>query len=80
MYSEYTTSGAPHSKLVETMVVIEEHPIRWRKPPVDLEKLAYLRDVEGWSFKRLADWAERSPITLRLLYKKYSEEQSKGKS
>ncbi|MCH2533838.1 MAG: hypothetical protein MK008_05300 [Bdellovibrionales bacterium] len=61
------------------MVVIEEYPIRWRSPLVDLEKLVYLRDVEGWSFEKLAKWTERNPITLRLLYKKYYEEQRKWK-
>ena len=67
-------NGAPHSKLVEPMVEIEEFPIIWKRPPLDLEKLAYFHKVQGWNLDKLANWANRSPITIRQILKRIADE------
>lgn len=66
--------GASHSKLVEPMVEIEEFPIIWRRPPLDLEKLAYFHQAQGWNLNKLAKWANRSPITIRQILKRIDDE------
>jgi hypothetical protein len=45
--------GAPHSKVVELMVEIEEFPIIWKRQPLDLEKLAYFHHKEQNRSSRL---------------------------
>lgn len=56
------------------MVEIEEFPIIWKRPPLDLEKLAYFHQVQGWSLDKLAKWANRSPITIRQILKRLVDE------
>jgi len=55
------------------MVEIKEFPIIWRRPPLDLEKLAYFHQVQGWNLEKLAKWANRSPITIRQILKRMAE-------
>jgi len=48
----------------------KEYPVRWKRPPIDLKKLAYLREIEGLNFKQLGEIFNRSPITLGQILKR----------
>jgi len=56
------------------MVEIWEFPIIWKRPPLDLEKLAYFHQVQGWNLDKLAKWANRSPITIRQILKRIADD------
>ncbi len=56
------------------MVEIEEFPIIWKRPYLDLEKLAYFHQVQGCNLNKLAKWAKRSPITIRQILKRMADE------
>ncbi len=51
-----------------------EFPIIWKRPPLDLEKLAYFHQVQGWNLNKLAKWANRSPITIRQILKRITDD------
>jgi len=52
------------------MVTTKEYPVRWKRPQIDLKKLAYLREVEGLNLRQLGAIFNRSPITLGQILKR----------
>ncbi len=52
------------------MAITKEYPVRWKRPPIDLKKLAYLREIERVSLKKLGELFDRSPITLGQILKR----------
>jgi hypothetical protein len=58
-------NDAPGAIVEEPLCWVEEYPIRWREPKIDLAELAKLRWFEGLSRKELASRYGKSESAIQ---------------
>ena len=64
------TFGGRRSILDEPLCWVEEYPIVWREPRLNLAELAKLRWIEGWDRKRLANHFGRTEEAIQNYFQK----------
>lgn len=57
--------GARQAKVEEPLAWVEEYPIQWREPRVDLAELAKLRWIEGLSRQELAERYGKTTVAIQ---------------
>ncbi len=60
--------SARRSIVEEPLSWVEEYPIQWREPRVDLAELAKLRWIEGFSTQELMKRYERTQYAIENYY------------
>ena len=58
-------SGARRPIVGEPLCWVEEYPIEWREPRIDLGELAKLRWIEGFSRNELAERYGRTEMAIQ---------------